>query len=121
MTQVARGYLPPDLSSAHSLPLHPTQLYDAINALAICLLTLAFWPFRQRDGEVLALGWILYPINRFLIEILRWDELGQFGTRFTISQWGSGVILLVGIAFWLWLQRHPATRAPLRREAHLPG
>ncbi|MFN9375035.1 MAG: prolipoprotein diacylglyceryl transferase [Planctomycetaceae bacterium] len=121
MTQVARGYLPPDLSSAHSLPLHPTQLYDAFNALAICLLLLAFWPYRQRDGEVLALGWVLYPINRFLIELLRWDELGQFGTRFTISQWGSGVILLAGIAFWLWLQRRPAMHAPLRRDVPVAG
>jgi len=121
LTQVARGYLPPDLSSVHSLPLHPTQLYDAFNALAICLLLLAFWPYRQRDGEVLALGWVLYPINRFVIELLRWDEPGQFGTRFTISQWGSGVILLAGIAFWLWLQRRPATHAPLRRDVSVAG
>ena len=32
---------------------------------------------------------ILYPISRFVLELIRNDEAGQFGTELTISQWVS--------------------------------
>lgn len=105
---VGRGLLSKD--AAESLPLHPTQLYDSINALLLTLLTWTFYPFRRRSGEVLALGWIAYPINRFLIEFLRSDEGGKFGTSLTISQWVSLVLLATGVAFYVWLQRSPPGR-----------
>lgn len=111
--QVIRGYLAEDGGALRSLPLHPTQIYDAVNALSIALVTWAYYPFRRRDGEVVALAMLLYPINRFLVEFLRWDELGQFGTSLTISQWGSLVILAVAAAFLFWIEIQPAVRRPL--------
>ena len=38
-----------------SPPLQPTQIYSAINAALLCLLLVAYYPFRRRDGEVFAL------------------------------------------------------------------
>jgi phosphatidylglycerol---prolipoprotein diacylglyceryl transferase len=108
---VARGYLSPD--DARSLPLHPTQLYDSINALTLALLTWACYPFRRRDGQIVAMGWILYPVNRFLIEFLRSDEPGRFGTSLTISQWVSIFLLISGVAWYLWLRTRPAGCRPL--------
>jgi phosphatidylglycerol:prolipoprotein diacylglycerol transferase len=85
---------------AGSLPVHPTQVYSALNAFCLALLTLAYHPFRRFNGEVLALGWIAYPVSRFLVEFLRGDELGQLGTIFTISQYVSAVLFLLGILFY---------------------
>ena len=43
---------------------------------------------------------ILYPIGRFLMEIVRQDEAGQFGTGFTISQLVSLGMVLIGFAMY---------------------
>ena len=44
-------------------PVHPTQIYSSIDALLICLLLLAYDPFRRRDGELSALMLTVYPID----------------------------------------------------------
>ncbi|MFN0052431.1 MAG: prolipoprotein diacylglyceryl transferase [Planctomycetales bacterium] len=103
-----------------SLPLHPTQIYDSLTALLLLLATWAYYPFRRRAGEVMAIGWLCYPLNRFLVEFLRFDESGKFGTMLTISQWVSLGILASGIAFLVWLQRQPAGRVPLMSPPPLP-
>lgn len=100
------------LGAARSLPLHPTQLYSALSALVLALLTWAYYPFRQKDGEVLALGWLLEPVTRFTVEFLRGDERGQFGTFLTISQWVSIGLFTTGLIF-LWLIRDHRRRGSL--------
>ena len=57
-----------------SLPVHPTQLYSALDGLVLLLLLSAYYPLRRRDGEVMGLLMVTYPITRFLIEYLRNDE-----------------------------------------------
>ena len=113
LTQVFRGCLPDDMSAPRSLPLHPTQIYDALNALAIALLCWLAYPYRRRDGEITAMAALLYPINRIAIEFLRWDEAGQFGTRFTISQWVSAGLIAVATLVLLRLSRLPPRLRPL--------
>ncbi|MFT7632760.1 MAG: phosphatidylglycerol:prolipoprotein diacylglycerol transferase, partial [Mariniblastus sp.] len=79
---------------ARSLNTHPTQIYASINALLLGLVLWFFWTVKRYDGEVFALMLILYSIGRFMMELIRQDELGQFGTPFTISQLVSfGTIL----------------------------
>lgn len=104
--QVARGFLDP--AAPRSLPLHPTQIYDSINGLLLTLLTLTYYPYRRRTGEVLALGWLAYPVSRFVVELLRGDELGQFGTSLTISQWVSVGMFASGVVYLVWLSRSNA-------------
>jgi phosphatidylglycerol:prolipoprotein diacylglycerol transferase len=101
------GLIPPD--ATHSLPLHPTQIYSALDALVIFILLTAYYPLRRRDGEVMGLLIITYPITRFLIEWLRNDE-GVFFAGMTISQNISIVLLLCGVAYWFWLSRFPRAR-----------
>ena len=96
---------------ARSLPVHPTQLYSAINAALLCWFLWAYYPFRSRDGEVTALMLTIYPIARFLIEIIRVDESAVFGTKFSISQNISIAILVLIAGFWIWLLRQPKVRA----------
>ena len=108
---VARGLLAETASG--SLPLHPTQLYDSLSALLLALLTWAYYPHRRRTGDVLALGWIAYPINRFMIEFLRSDESGQFGTSLTIAQWVSLGLFLTGVVFSVTLRYWSAAKMPV--------
>ena len=67
--QVVRGLI--DRSAAWSLPVHPTQIYSAIDGFVLTALLLAYFPLRRRDGEVMALLMVTYPVTRFLIEWLR--------------------------------------------------
>ncbi len=95
-SQWDRGFITAD--AAATLRIHPTQLYSAIDGFLLCLLTLAYYPVRGRDGSVITLGLLTYPITRFLIERLRGDEMGQFGTSLTIAQWISIAMFVGGIA-----------------------
>jgi phosphatidylglycerol:prolipoprotein diacylglycerol transferase len=102
--QVWQGLIPRD--AVHSLPVHPTQLYSAIDALLILLVLSAYYPLRRRHGEVLGLLILTYPISRFLIEYLRNDE-GAFFAGLTISQTISVLVFLGSLVYWVWLLRLP--------------
>jgi phosphatidylglycerol:prolipoprotein diacylglycerol transferase len=94
-----------------SLPVHPAQLYSALDGLLICLFLLAYDPFERRDGELLALLAMIYAVTRFLIEIIRTDEGPVFGTGLSISQNVSLLVFVGGAAFMIWLARKPPHRA----------
>jgi phosphatidylglycerol:prolipoprotein diacylglycerol transferase len=95
---------------ARSIPIHPTQVYSSINALLLCLLLLAYYPLRRRDGEVIALLLTLYPISRFILEIIRTDEMAVFGTRFSISQ-NVSILFLIGVmVLWWYILCQPKDR-----------
>ena len=89
---------------AQSLWTHPTQIYSAINAGLLCLVLWFFWTVRRSDGEVFGLMLILYPIGRFMLELIRQDEKGLFGTDLTISQWVSVGTILVGFSFFAYVR-----------------
>lgn len=111
-----RGFVDP--LAAATMPLHPTQIYMSIDGFLLAIVTALYFRVRTRPGDVLALGCILCAITRFLVEFLRNDEMGQLGTRFTISQYYSLGILTVGIAIAIYLRsgraatRQPATSSP---------
>jgi phosphatidylglycerol:prolipoprotein diacylglycerol transferase len=90
-----------------SLPVHPTQLYSAIDAGIIGWLLWSFIPFRRRDGEAIALLLTIHPITRFLLEIVRTDEPAVFGTGLTISQNVSLGLLACAAGLWWYLSRQP--------------
>lgn len=114
MALVEKGVIQPD--AICTPPLHPTQIYSAIDGFVLAALTAWYFTRRQRNGEVFAIGLLIYPITRFLIEFVRGDEPGQLGTRFTVSQWISVAIFLVGIGYVIWLSLRPARLQPLRSE-----
>jgi phosphatidylglycerol:prolipoprotein diacylglycerol transferase len=105
--QVRSGLIGPE--QRWSLPVHPTQLYSTIDGLILLLLLSAYHPLRRRDGEVMALLMVTYPITRFLIERLRNDER-VFVAGMTISQTLSVVLFVAGLAFWAYLVRLPYGR-----------
>ena len=92
---------------ARSLPTHPAQIYSSINALLLFLLLWNLYPFRRRDGAVFATLLTLYPITRILLELVRTDEPGVWGTPLTISQWVSLGLLLLAGGLWVYVLRQP--------------
>ena len=94
-------------------PLHPTQLYSALDGFLIAALTFWYFSHRRRNGECFAVALMIYPVTRFVIEILRNDEGGQLGTTLTISQCVSIGLFVVNLGFMGWLSRQPAVREPI--------
>jgi len=107
---VNRGFLDPQ--AAASLPLHPTQIYSSINALVLAAITATYFRSRPRHGAVLAVGFVAYPISRLVIERLRGDEMGQFGTSLTIAQWVSLGVSACSLIYLCLLLRGPAADSP---------
>jgi phosphatidylglycerol:prolipoprotein diacylglycerol transferase len=104
-SEVGRGLIPP--SAGSSLPLHPTQLYSTIDGLILMTLLLAYFPIRKRDGQVMGLLMLTYPVSRFLVEHLRSDE-GIYRAGMTISQVISLGIFAFGVIYWIYLSTRPA-------------
>jgi phosphatidylglycerol:prolipoprotein diacylglycerol transferase len=93
---------------ARSRPVHPTQIYSSITAALLAWVLWSYYPLRRRDGEVTALMITLYPIARYLEEVIRVDEPSMFGTGLSISQNVSVLLLLAAAGMWVWLRRQPA-------------
>jgi phosphatidylglycerol:prolipoprotein diacylglycerol transferase len=101
-----------------SLPVHPTQLYSSAAALLVLGLLLAYFPFRKRPGEVMALLMIAYSLTRWPIEALRADEPALFAGM-TAAQLISAGLAAAGLAMWCILRRSSAEEraAPGRQHA----
>ncbi len=110
-------FIPARQLPARSLNTHPTQIYSAINAALLCAFLWFYFPYRRQSGEVFALFLMIYPIGRFLLEIIRRDEMGQFGTSFTISQWVSFGVFVIGLAMFTYVRLVPDSEESTTSEA----
>jgi phosphatidylglycerol---prolipoprotein diacylglyceryl transferase len=100
---VHRGFLPPDALASPAL--HPTQVYSALDGFFIAALTLWYHRYRRVPGDVFGLALLIAPVTRFLIEFIRGDEFGQWGTTLTISQWISLGLFAAGCGLQVYLAR----------------
>jgi phosphatidylglycerol:prolipoprotein diacylglycerol transferase len=80
------------------VPLHPTQIYEAIAEGVIFLFLM--WYVRRPHGEGSVIGWylILYSAVRFAVEFIRHHEQALV-SGLSLTQW----ISLVTFAFGAWL------------------
>lgn len=116
-TDDGRTYqLDPGVPPPRSRPVHPTQIYSAINAGLLAWLLWTAYPFRRTDGQVTALMLTAYPIARFLLEDIRIDESAVFGTGLSISQNISIVLLVSATGLWLYLWQSPRRLFDFRRS-----
>ncbi|MBT9393555.1 prolipoprotein diacylglyceryl transferase [Hymenobacter sp. NST-14] len=118
LVQAVQGQLP--RGAAHSLPVHPTQLYSLLLCAGVALVLLMSrrrtWPGGSQ--RLLHLGLLL--TGRFLIEFWR-DPAGEqagsamhshAGLALKQVQW---VLLLLGpavLALWVWRVRRGSVRRP---------
>lgn len=105
----------------HAIPLHPSQLYEVGNNLAIfCLL----WMFRRRktfDGQVFWSYMLMYGITRAILEIFRGDPRGfLLGGMLSVSQVIG--IALATIALIMLIRKPGHSKADAtRRSVAKPG
>jgi phosphatidylglycerol:prolipoprotein diacylglycerol transferase len=90
--------------SAHSLPCHPTQIYESIAGFTLCAITLLVWRRRQFHGQVLFVLAIAYSFWRFAIEYVRDDPERGFFASFSQAQLISLAIVPFA-AFFYYRQR----------------
>jgi phosphatidylglycerol:prolipoprotein diacylglycerol transferase len=82
--QATAGLVGPN---AAALPVHPTQLYEALSSLA--LFAFCYYVVRPRkraDGEVFAVFVLGYSLLRFAIEFVRDDDRGIWMAGLSTSQ-----------------------------------
>ena len=94
---------------ARSLPVQPAQLYGIANALVLAAILSVFFRLRNREGQVFALLFVLYPIARIVLEVIRDDNPGM---ALTPAQWKCLVLLAVGVVLLLALRKLPASCGP---------
>ena len=88
------------------VPLHPTQLYEALAEGIICLVLIRRLKRGHQDGSVIGLYLLLYGMVRFAVEFLRvHDGSNPLGGPFVLEQWISLVVAVGGA----WLVSRRAT------------
>ncbi len=105
-------------AQCHSLPVHPTQLYASVSAFLMSGLLSAVFYVRKRHGIVIALAAVLYPISRFVIEMIRTDNPHDT-LGLTISQFVSVLVFAGGVAFIVVIYKWMPERSP-RADAARP-
>jgi phosphatidylglycerol:prolipoprotein diacylglycerol transferase len=96
---------------AYSLPVHPSQIYAAINAALLCWLIWCIQPLPRRDGMAFLIAILLSASSRFLEEGIRSDEGGQLGTSLSIAQWISLIAAVTAVVLLLLLRKTTPYRA----------
>lgn len=91
------AFLAPD--RLHTLPLHPTQLYESFGELGLfLLLVLVVRPRKRFHGEVLATWLMAYAVLRTVVESFRGDVERGVILGLGVGTWTSLVIFAVGAA-----------------------
>jgi prolipoprotein diacylglyceryltransferase len=106
---VRSGWIP--AGRADSLPVHPTELYEALLGLAIVGIALVFARRRRKDGDLFLVGAVTYAIGRILIEALRGDAGRGIHAGLSSGQIFSLLVLLAIAAHLIVVRRRLITVA----------
>ncbi len=101
IAQVKDGILDPRASA--SLPVHPVQLYLALNGLLLfTIVTRSRTRLLGRPGATFSLYLTLYCISRFILEFFRGDQVRMFHETLTFPQiYALGALIPASICFAL--------------------
>jgi len=92
------------------IPLHPTQLYDALNAFIIFCVTMYLRNRKKFTGQLLVVYMMLYSVGRSIVEIYRGDSIRGFVIEpyLSTSQFISIFIFLGALYLWFyWGKKYP--------------
>ncbi len=102
----------------YSLPVHPSQLYEALNGLLVVGILLWVKRYIKAPGNYLTASVLLYSFFRFFLEFFRSPLAHSAGGApvggLVVQQWGLLVIIsLLGFLFWYREKKYtPAAPAP---------
>jgi phosphatidylglycerol:prolipoprotein diacylglycerol transferase len=102
------------------VPVHPTQLYEAIALLILGVALYRWFPRKRFDGEIGLAYFLAYPIIRFTVEIFRGDsERGfVFGGLMSTSQFVSVAIFASALGFLACRKRELRMRPESLEQDH---
>jgi phosphatidylglycerol:prolipoprotein diacylglycerol transferase len=92
------------------VPLHPTELYDALNALIIFSILMYMRRREKFTGQLLVIYLMLYSVGRSIVEVYRGDTIRGFiiDPWLSTSQFISIFVFLTGIILWIrWKKLYP--------------
>jgi prolipoprotein diacylglyceryltransferase len=101
--------------ATRSLPVHPVQVYEALLNLVIYVVLLIAYRRPHRDGRIVAIYLMAYPVARFAMEFLRGDARLRpieanaipFLSSLSLAQWTSAGLFAIGLFFWMRTRRKP--------------
>ena len=84
------------------IPLHPTQLYEALAEAVIFLVLAMLLKRKHKDGAIIGLYLLLYGIARVGVEFLRMhDTSNPMGGPLTLEQWIALGLAIFGLVLLL--------------------
>ncbi|QDT10125.1 prolipoprotein diacylglyceryl transferase [Planctomycetes bacterium K23_9] len=112
-------YWPPAELPDRALPVQAAQLISSGSSLVLCGLLCGLSLWIRREGAIMMIGLGSYAGLRFVLEMVRVDEAGQFGTALSISQWVSVFVGSAAIIGLIWVIRRelPASVSSENRPA----
>jgi phosphatidylglycerol:prolipoprotein diacylglycerol transferase len=106
-----RAVIPESISDTELVAVHPTQLYEALAALAICALG-AWWIRRgARRGWVATAVLGLLAVERFLVEFLRAKDDRWIGSLTLAQLWSVAALVALALLWGLHVSRRPSEGA----------
>lgn len=89
---------------------HPSQLYEAFfEGLLVFIIIFIYRKYKKYDGELIAIYGITYSVGRFIAEFWRQpdSQVGfVYGGWLTTGQLLSFIIVLAGIALYIYIMRN---------------
>lgn len=73
----------------HTLPIHPTQLYESAAQLLLFLAFITLRPLRRFHGQIAGLWLMVYAVERSTVELFRGD-LERGTIHGPLAKWGLG-------------------------------
>jgi phosphatidylglycerol:prolipoprotein diacylglycerol transferase len=120
---VERNLIGPD--TAHSMPVHPTQIYESLVGLSLFALVMLQRKHQRFRGQVFLLFTFAYGFLRYALEILRDDaERGEYGPQMGEHVLIPGGLLLLALAYIFFVSRaveHKALRAVTQAAVLVPA
>lgn len=104
-----------DDHATQGLPVHPTQIYDAL--LNLILYLGLVWLFRRRkfDGQIFAVYLICYAVTRSIVEAFRGDyNAAHLHNGFTPAHLVSLASLTAGTVLFCILRNRKSSAAPVK-------
>ena len=114
--QVDAGLIP--AGAPEALPVHPTQLYEALGCLGIFAF-LYFWlrPRKRFDGQIFFSFLLLYAVLRSALEALRADDRGVLWSVLSTSQLISLPLIVLAVLMLRRLGRRTAADVAMPSES----
>jgi phosphatidylglycerol:prolipoprotein diacylglycerol transferase len=95
-------------AAQHSVPVHPTQLYESLLGFTIFLALMWLWKRRKFEGQIFLAFGILYGVGRSLLEVIRDDaERGAIGPLSTSQAIGIVTAILAAGFYYYRLKNAP--------------